>query len=430
MAHLLIIELPGGNDVDLLEAACARGDRFTFLSADLEHYRRQPAVWAALGNAQRLLDVPGFVAAEVARLVADVHAGQPIDAVLCLIDIRLVEAAQLAQRLGVRHIDPATAALLRDKFSVRRRLAERGIVQPAFALAESNAELQEAVRRLGLPVLVKPADGYGSQNIVVLRTPQDLNPMLSPLEDMLPSRADYGLGVVANDRLLVERYMTGTFYGCDTLSVDGRHRVIGLHEKLMFDPPSFAMRGSTYTPSSMPHPAAATIARFAEDVLDAVGFDHGATHIELMLTAEGPRLIEVNPRLVGARIARLASLTLGRSVHADLIAAHLGQGLCVPDAPPDSVGVIRWIVAPRRGVLEQVRVPPWRDERIRCVEILKRPGDEVMPPFENADRIGYVMVCGRDRRDAEELADRYVAEAMVVLEAPACATVEETALPC
>jgi hypothetical protein len=44
----------------------------------------------------------------------------------------------------------------------------------------------------------------------------------------------------------------------------------------------------------------------------------------------------------------------------------------------------------------------------------------VRPPFENADRIGYVMVSGR-RAEAEEVADRFVAEARVRLceEAPA-----------
>ena len=417
MAHLLIIELPGGNDVDLLEAARARGDEFTFLSADLAHYRRQPVVWTAVAEAGALLEVPDFDAAEVARQVLAVHARHRVDAVLCLVDIRLVEAARIARLLGVRHVAPDAAALLRDKFHVRERLALCGLVQPDFALAESNAELQAAVDRLGLPVLVKPADGYGSQNIVVLRHAADLDPLLSPLTDMLPSRADYGLGVVANDRLLVERYLTGRFFGCDTLSVDGRHTVIGLHEKLMFEPPSFAMRGSTFTPRAACGAELEPIEALATRVLDAVSFDHGATHIELMLTSEGPRLIEVNPRLVGARIARLASLTLGRSLHADLIAAHLGEPLVAPTSPRHGVGVIRWIVASERGVLEEVRLPAWRDERIHSVEILRQPGDAVVPPFENADRLGYVMVCGSDRRAAEQLADRFVGESRVVIRA-------------
>ena len=96
MAHLLIIELPGGNDTDLIEAAVAGGHSCTFLSAQLDHYRRQPAVWAALGAARDCVEVPGFAPADVQQQVLAVHALLRIDAVLCLIDIRLVEAARIA----------------------------------------------------------------------------------------------------------------------------------------------------------------------------------------------------------------------------------------------------------------------------------------------------------------------------------------------
>jgi len=413
VAHLLIIELPGGNDVDIVAAAFARGDEFTFLSAQVDHYRQQPGVWAALERAREVVEVPGFGQAELDRRVLAIHARHRIDAVLCLIDIRLIEAARLADLLGVRHVNPASAELLRDKYKVRRRLAELGIAQPDFELAESNAQLKAAVQRLGLPVLIKPADGYGSQNIVCLRDKQDMDPLLTPLDDMLPSRADYGLGVRANDRLLVERYMTGDFLGCDTLTVNGQHRVIGLHRKVMFGPPSFAIRGSTFTPHGPGSLMPRAVERYVAALLDAVGFDWGATHIELMLTADGPQLIEINPRLVGAKIARLVSHSLGHSLHADLIAVHLGEDLPVVAAAALSVGAIRWIVARQQGVLGSVCLPGWNDDRIRCVEVLKQPGNSVWPPFENADRIGYVMACAPSAVEAEAVADRFVADSHV-----------------
>jgi biotin carboxylase len=233
---------------------------------------------------------------------------------------------------------------------------------------------------------------------------------------MLPSRADYGLGVLANDRLLVERYLTGRFIGVDTLTADGRHTLLGVHEKLMFPPPAFAMRGSTFVPNTATTPVAPEIERFVCAMLDAVGFDCGATHIEMMLTADGPRLIEINPRLVGAKMPRLVNHALGRSVHADLIAVHLGQPVTVDTVAQPAFGVIRWIVADRPGLIEAVELPAWHDARIRCVDILKQPGDRVAPPFENADRIGCVMVCSRHRAEAEELAERYVAQAVVRLQ--------------
>jgi biotin carboxylase len=247
---------------------------------------------------------------------------------------------------------------------------------------------------------------------------------------MLPSRADYGLGVVANDRILVERYMTGRFIGVDTLTVDGRHRVLGVHEKLMFAPPSFAMRGSTFVPHTAATPVAPEIERYVFDLLDAVGYDCGATHIEMMLTDQGPRLIEINPRLVGAKMPRLVSHALGRSMHVDLIAVHLGLVSQTDAVERPTFGVIRWIVADRPGVLDAVQLPAWPDARIRSVEILKRAGDRVGPPFENADRIGFVMVCGEDRGHAEALADHFVAGARVLIESPVAPSIPRVVATC
>jgi biotin carboxylase len=409
MAHLLIIELPGGNDTDIIQAAIDRDDSFTFLTADLTLYQQQPAVNALLQHAYACISVPSFDMQTVVSQVLEAHNNKPFDAVLCLLDIRLIETATLAQALGLRYLNLKSAQLLRDKFSVRQRLQERGIAQPLFALATSNDELKQAVDHIGLPVLIKPSDGYGSQNIVVIEDENDLAPWMSPLEDMLPSRADYGLGVKANDRLLVEQYMQGVVIGCDTLTQDGQHTLVGVNEKIFFEPPSFAIRGGCFMPNKGAFKA---IEAYVFALLDAVEFDCGATHIELMLHADGLSLIEINPRLVGAKIPRLISLACKRSIHSDLIDLHLGRPV-TPFSEFSEVAVTRWLVASQTATLTQVELPATNDRRIACVEILKRIGDPVRLPMENADRIGYVMSCAPSKQDAEAAAEDFIANTLI-----------------
>ncbi len=428
MAHVLIIELPGGRDEDILRAAIRRCDDVSFLTANPDDYSRFPLCRVMIPLACHRLCVPGLEYAEVERQVMALHQAHPIDAVLCLIETRLTTAARLAQTLGVPHISPACAALLRDKFSVRQRLQERGIAQPAFALAESAASVLAEVDRLGLPALVKPSDGYGSTNIVPLRNlPERRAFEHALLHEPAPSD-DYGLGVHANGRLLVERFMNGTIIGCDTLSVNGRHRLLGVHDKLFFSPPSFAIRGGCFTPNG---PQFAAIEAYVFSVLDAVGFDCGATHIELMLTAEGPRLIEINPRLVGAWMPRLVGLALGRSIHSDLIDVHLGRW---PEqsasAAPARFAVSRWFVASSQGVFEGLMTPPPCIPGEVLFEVLRGVGDTVRPPLQNAERIGFVMVAAATRKEAERRAERYVAKSHVVLRSAAKAGRTTAAAPC
>ena len=416
MAHLLVIDLPGGNDTDILKAAVDAGHTFTFLTSDLTLYRGQPEVKGYLDQAFAQIEVPDFSYGQVEEKILAIHRQNPLDALLCLIEIRLIEAARLAQRLKLHHLNPLSARLLRDKFDVRLRLSQAGLKQPDFALATTTAELKQAVNTLGLPVLIKPADGYGSQNIVVLRTEEDLDPLFSPLEVMLPSHADYGLGVLANDRLLVERYMTGDFIGCDTFTVDNEHYLLGVNEKVMFPPPSFAIRGSCFTPRIAGNSRHQALEEYVFAALDAVGFDQGATHIELMMTQEGPQLIEINPRLVGAKIARQVGYAMNRSIHLDLINLHLGRLTLETLLPPKhQVAVTRWATVQVKGIIESIQLPAWTHPSIVCVDILKKEGHSVSSPFENADRIGYVVALGQSQPEAEGLAERYIAETVVHL---------------
>ena len=413
MYHVLVLELAGGNDADILAAILARGDRFTFLTSDLACYREQPAVAAILAQAQDCIECPGFIYEEVEAELARRHASTPFDALVCIVDIRIVDAARLARSLGLRFLDPQTAALLRDKFSVRQRLEARGISQAGHRLATCEDEIMAAIEALGFPVLIKPCDGYASQNVVVIAGPEDLEPWISPVPSIASQAMDYGLGVSSNQRFVVERYLTGSFIGCDTMSMGGRHHFLGVNEKLMCPPPSFTIKGGCFMPTG---PGMEALELYAFSLLDAVGFDFGAAHIEMMLTAEGPQLIEINPRLVSAKIPRLMGYGLGRSVYADLVSLHLGDGAFLAQEHDHLFAVSRWITADRAGLLQGVILPDWTDPGVRSFEILKKQGAHVRPPYENVDRIGYVMTAAGSRSEAEALAERWIGDLQLLIE--------------
>ena len=413
MAHLLIVELPGGNDTDILETAIRQGHTFSFLTQDIFVYKKQVDVYRWIEKALDVITSPSFDYAIVEAEVLRLHQKSKIDAIICLLDIRLIETAKLAQKLDLRYLNVESAKLLRDKFNVRQRLKEHGIEQPDFELATTNDEIKQSIEKIGLPVLLKPSDGYGSQNILTLENLDDYELAHETLAHLLPISTDYGLGVRSNDRLLIERYMQGTLIGCDTLTLNDKHYLLGVNEKLMFSPPSFAIRGGCFMPNKGEWKA---LEDYLFSILNAVGYDCGATHIEIMLTAEGPRLVEINPRLVGAKIARLMAFSLKKSVHELLIDLHLGIW-SIDQLEPSAMqpSVTRWVISQEMGTLKSIQLPSWEDEGIKCVEMLSRAGDRVSFPFENSQRLGYVMTSCNSRQDAEALAERFVSDTKIVL---------------
>ena len=412
MAHILLIDVPGGNDFTVLEDALAVGHQVTFFTSDLSHYQRQgEGSKRLLESARKIIEVNPFSYDRFEGEVLAAHEQAPFDAVICLIDIRQIEASQIAERLGVRYLNPQTARLMRDKFNVRKQLAEVGIRQPAFAFADDVAGVREAVAKVGFPVVIKPADGYGSQNVSIMWSSDDLEVFCLGFERTQSIPADYGLGVSANNRFSVEQYIEGALIGCDVFS-DGKERfLLGVNKKLMFPLPSFAIRGGHFPSHNFD---TGMLRDYAFAILDAVNFDFGAAHIEMIVSDGVPYLVEVNARLVSAQIPFQMGYALERSIYVDLMDLHLGVAIC--DMPPFHarwVSAIRWIVADRPGTLEAVDLPEEPGSGIRRVVLFKIFGDAVRPPITNGDRIGYVIATAATAGNAAALAEAYVARSAV-----------------
>ena len=417
MSHLLIVELPGGNDSDILSAALEHGHRYTFATADPAHYQAQADLAPLLARACGVLALPHDGALWDAPL-AVAHQANRFDAVLCLQDLRLIETARVARVLGLAHVAPDTAILCRDKAAVRARLAAAGIEQGAFMRvmpgADAGQRLIAAVEQLGLPLIIKPVDGFGSQHVFALRTAADME-ILHRLADLVAQGpGDYGLGNAPVGALLVERLFEGPVLGCDVMRAHGRQVLLGVNAKVMAAPPSFAIRGGCFTANCGQFDQ---LEAWLKRLLDAVGFDFGMAHVELIMTAEGPHLVEINPRLVGARIARLISTALGRSVHADLINLAVSGALPALSPTPRHAAT-RWLLAPDTGVLAGITWPDCADPAFVGIVANAHVGDAVRPALDNADRLARVITTGADRARIEALAEQIVAGADVNLRVP------------
>ena len=241
----------------------------------------------------------------------------------------------------------------------------------------------------------------------------DLETLLTYLSRKQESPTDYGLGVYANNRLVVEQYISGQLIGCDVFSDSYSRTLVGINDKIMFPPPSFAIRGSCF-PSKRFNTT--VIRTYSFEVLDAVNFNFGASHLEIILMDDLPYLIEINPRLVSAQIPYQMAYALERSLYLDLINLHLGAPLAEGVyLKPKWYSAIRWFTAPVAGRLREIRLPAHADPHVRRVALFKEPGDSVCPPMSNGDRIGYVIAVGETMETAGMLAEKYVAETVVDL---------------
>jgi biotin carboxylase len=234
----------------------------------------------------------------------------------------LREAAHAAERLGLPFHSPYTADLLRRKDLQRAALRSAGMPCPRTAVLDDDTDLWTALAHVGLPAVLKPVTGNGSISTMLIESKEGLP--VAREEAARHYRADprmYGQEPVFQlESLLVgERWHTDERYGdhvsVESLVFEGQIHHLAVTDKLPLAPP-FRETGDIM-PSTLPAAQQRLLFDAAADAIRALGIRIGAVHTELKLTAEGPRVIEVNGR-VGGGVPRLLGLCAGYDVLADI----------------------------------------------------------------------------------------------------------------
>ncbi|MFF2043745.1 acetyl-CoA carboxylase biotin carboxylase subunit family protein [Kitasatospora sp. NPDC058170] len=264
--------------------------------------------------------------------------------------------SEIGDGLGLSFHDPDTVTLLTDKWAQRRRLAEAGVdAVRCTVVTDRDALLAELAARNG-PVVVKPVRSQGSRDTYFVPEPGALPVGLVPT----PERP-----------FVVEEFLVGRGEGdfADYVSVeglveDGRVQTLAISGKLPMITP-FREVGAFF-PSHLPEAELDAIARLAADAVRALGVRRGLVHSEVKLTADGPRLIEVNGRIGGYK-----SELYGRVTGADWLALGIAVACGLP------VGT----VAPARSDTVEFQFfnnPPLEGGVLRRVEgvdaVLREPG--------------------------------------------------------
>jgi cysteine synthase A/argininosuccinate lyase len=149
-------------------------------------------------------------------------------------------------------------------------------------------------------------------------------------------------------------------------------------------------------PADLAAPVWQRCADLVRHALAAIGYDFGAAHVELRVTADGPKLIEINCRPAGDRITHLVTVATGVDLIVGLIGMHLGHP---PRIEPDhdrSAAIVflrshEGVVRDIDGVAEARGMPG-----VREVGLYVDLGTAVVAVDSNTDRVGHVIAVGAD----------------------------------
>ena len=341
--------------------------------------------------------------------VVDAAKRNKIDGVMTLAsDMPMRSVAAVAKELGLVGISDDTALKATNKAVMRQALKDHGVPIPTFFKVSSSEEYAVAASSFHVPFIVKPADNSGSRGIY----------LIDNLEDKITISDAYAYSrqYSRNGDVVVEEYMRGPEVSVETLTVDGICHVIQITDKLTTGAPHFVEMGHSQ-PTRLPLEMANKIRMVAIAANKAVGITNGPSHTEIIVTAEGPKIVELGARLGGDCITtHLVPLSTGVNMVECCIQIALGEK---PDIGHkfSKGSAIRYFhqhagtIHSIHGIEEAEKIAG-----IKQISIVHGVGEQVTEVDSSGARMGFVIAQADTAENAVEVCNQALSSVQIQIQ--------------
>ena len=295
-------------------------------------------------------------------------------------DMPMRSIAAATTLLGLPGISMDTAIKSTDKGEMIKAFKEHKVESPWYYIIEQESQLQEVIPVIEYPCILKPTDNAGSRGVKLVNS-----------ETELVEAYQYSLSQSRGGWVILEEYMNGPEVSVEIMVVDGKPHVLQVTDKLTTGAPYFVEMGHNQ-PSMLSEEDILKIKDLACRAVMSVGINCGPSHVEIMLTPSGPKMVELGARMGGDCITtHLVPLSTG----IDMIKATIDVSLGLePDIKPtlSKGSAIRFfdaacgVISSINGVDDALSV-----YGIHEISFTKSIGDLITDIHSSLDRCGFVI---------------------------------------
>ncbi len=200
-------------------------------------------------------------------------------------DLAAITVNYVADKLGLTCNPPEIIEQCTNKYAMRKCFSEAGIPSPRFTRTDC---INDAVREMEFPLIVKPTDRSGSRSITKVYEKKELQPAIDrAVKDSFENMA------------IVEEYIQGDEYSLESISYQGEHHFLTITKKYTTGEPNFIETGHVQ-PSDLSFEIQERAKQMIFSALDALGVRNSAGHAEFRVDEKGNiRIIEIGARMGG-----------------------------------------------------------------------------------------------------------------------------------
>jgi len=319
-------------------------------------------------------------------------------------DMPMRSIAYISEKMNLPGISMCTAIKATDKIEMIKAFKQNDVACPWFFTLRRSEDIEKISSFLTYPCIMKPSDNAGSRGVIKINT-----------IDELKNNFEYSLSNSRNGDVLVEEYLVGEEVSVEVIVYKGKVNILAITDKITTGPPHFVELGHTQPTMHNPE-TIKSIEELTVKAIQSIGLENGTAHVEMMITSQGPKMIELGARLGGDCITtHLVPLSTG----IDMVQATIDIAL---NRKPDldikfkKGSAIRFF-NPNLGILRDiVGIEETRNiEGVKEIVFTKKTGD-IIPKIESSvDRCGYVIVQGDDRDTAINIANYAIQNIKIIV---------------
>lgn len=325
----------------------------------------------------------------------------------CCLDTGVPSLGKVCDTLGLTGLAESAAIMCGDKLKMKKAFMKHNVSTAKFYEVSSENDLEMALERLHLPVIVKATDLQGSNGIYISKTREAAFEGFR--EAMQKTKRSY---------VIVEEYIEGWEFGAQAFVY---------HNEVLFVMPHgdetymshTAVPVGHYVPLDADEDIYQQTEVAVRSAINALGLNNCAVNVDLILKDNKVYVIELTGRVGANCLPELVQINFGIEYYKMIAAMALGENpleLWKLRRTETKAGLAKMILETEKtGILENIKYSGMIEGDILEVTFFKHPGDEIRI-FENSnDCVGQIIVQGNNMGECEKNAESVISKIDVTL---------------
>lgn len=354
-------------------------------------------------------DWPGFQAADESTYTDISDPGAVMEAVrkfqadgitTCCLDTGVRAMGYACEKLGLKGLSEKSADISSNKFKMKEAFMAGGVRCARHICIRNREELAEALEKLDFPVVIKAVDLMGSRGIFRCDT-----------SEQAFSFYEKTMEATGKDYCLVEEFIEGELFGCEAMMSEGR---------LLYCLPNNIDAFQSYVPTPVGHSVpwkkqdslGEEAKRQVKLAICAVGLDNCAVNCDLIEKDGKVYVIEITGRAGATCLPETVGLYYGINYYEAIVrlALDMEPEKLFTKPYPGSASLSKILTSDRSGTVKAIRNENAPAEDIIDLSFNIQPGDYVNQYRNGRDRIGQIILAGKELHDCEERLDEILSK--------------------